>query len=322
MNHFATVTMNDQWLSYGFNNGVPITFIQWAGPGMQNTHVQVHAFYAQDQWTAGKLTLSGAIRYDHTGSVFPQQTIGPNPWVPSAVVVPEAQGTRYNDLTPRAAVVYDVFGNAKTAIKFNLGKYLAAADGSSITGSLTNPLALFQTNSSPNGTLGGNVGRTWTDSNGNFQVDCRVNGTIPITAVDNRASGGDVCGAGNPNFVNFNTPTTTYDPAILSGWRVRPYDWNVGVQVQQQIMPRVSIDAGYFRRIFGNFTVTNNRAQTIFGQFAVPAPTDSRLPNGGGQTINGLYNVDPSQFGRTSNLVNLADNLGLVPNAALERCGN
>jgi hypothetical protein len=312
VNHFATATMNDQGLSYGFSNGSPITFIQWGVPAMQNTHVQVHAFYVQDQYTIGKLTLSGALRYDHTGSFFPQQTVGPNVWVPTAVVVPETNGTHYNDLTPRVAVVYDVFGNGKTALKFNVGKYLAAADGSSITGGLTNPLALFQTNSSPNGTIGGNAGRAWTDSNSNFQVDCKVNGVIPITAVDNRASGGDQCGAGNPNFLNFNAPTTTYSPSILSGWGVRPYDWNFGAQIQQQLHTRVSVDVGYFRRIFGNFTVTNNLAQTNFGQFQITAPADSRLPSGGGQIISGLYNVDASQFGRTNNLVDLADNLGVT----------
>jgi Carboxypeptidase regulatory-like domain len=311
VNHFATATMNDQALSYGFNNGAPITFIQWGVPAMQNTHVQVHAFYAQDSYTTGRLTLSGAVRYDHTGSFFPQQTVGPDAWLPAAIVVPQADGTRYNDITPRGAAVYDVFGNGRTAVKFNFGKYLAAADGSSITGGLTNPLALFQTNSSPNGTLGGNAGRAWTDSNVNYQVDCKVNGVIPITAVDNRATGGDVCGAGNPNFLNFNAPTTTYAPEILRGWGVRPYDWNFGVQLQQQLRARISVDVGYFRRVFGNFFVTNNLAQTIFGQFQITAPVDSRLPNGGGQPITGLYNVDPSQFGRTNNRVDLADNLGV-----------
>ena len=33
----------------------------------------------------------------------------------------------YNDITPRVGVAYDVFGNGKTAIKFNWGKYLAYA---------------------------------------------------------------------------------------------------------------------------------------------------------------------------------------------------
>jgi hypothetical protein len=76
-------------------------------------------------------------------------------------------------------------------------------------------------------------------------------------------------------------------------------------------MPRMSVNVGYFRRLFGNFLVTNNRAQNTFGEFQVTAPVDSRLPNGGGQVIGTLYNVDPSESGKTDNLVNLSDNLGL-----------
>ena len=35
------------------------------------------AFYAQDQWTHGRLTLQGAVRYDHAWSWFPEVTVGP-----------------------------------------------------------------------------------------------------------------------------------------------------------------------------------------------------------------------------------------------------
>ena len=109
-----------------------------------------------------------------------------------------------------------------------------------------------------------------------------MNGAIPNTAVDNREAGGDFCGQGNLTFAQLATPTTTYDPSILNGWAIRPFDWNVGVQVQQQLLPRVSVDVGYFRRIFGNFLATDNLAQNTFDQFRVTAPVDSRLPNGGG----------------------------------------
>ena len=33
----------------------------------------------------------------------------------------------FNDITPRFGVAYDVFGNGKTALKFNLGHYLVSA---------------------------------------------------------------------------------------------------------------------------------------------------------------------------------------------------
>jgi Carboxypeptidase regulatory-like domain len=302
VNHFAQVRMNDQWLGYSFNNGQPFSFNQYVGPAMQNTHVTVHGLYAQEQWTLNRFTLSGAVRWDHTAGSFPEQTIGPNPWVPTQIIVPKTKGTQYDDLTPRAAVVYDLFKNGKTALKFNVGKYLAAADGSSITGGLTNPLANYVTNSGA---------RTWIDQNTNFVVDCNVNGVLPNASVDNRPTGGDFCGQGNLNFGNFVTPTTRYDAAILTGWSKRPYDWNFGWQVQQELLPRLSVEVGYFRRIFGNFAVTDNLDQSIFGTAQLTAPSDSRLPNGGGNTIGTIYNVDPTQSGRTNNLVNLSDNLGV-----------
>ena len=301
-NHFARVRMNDQWLGYNFNNGLPFSFTQYAGPAMQDTHVATHALYAQEQWTMGRLTVSGAVRWDHTAGHFPEQTIGPNPWVATQIAVPEADGTQYDDLTPRGSVVYDLFGTGKTALKFNFGKYLAAADGSSITGGVTNPLNSFVTSSNA---------RAWTDANGNFAVDCYVNGVLPNTAVDNRPSGGDFCGQGNLNFGNFVTPTTRYSEDILSGWSKRPYDWNFGWQVQHELLPRLSVDVGYFRRIFGNFSVTDNLDQSLFAMATVTAPVDPRLPDGGGHEVGTIYNVDPSQAGRTNNLVDLSDNLGV-----------
>ena len=34
------------------------------------------------------------------------------------------QGIDWNDITPRVGVAYDLFGNGKTAVKFNTGRYL------------------------------------------------------------------------------------------------------------------------------------------------------------------------------------------------------
>ena len=53
-----------------------------------------------------------------------------------------------------------------------------------------------------------------------------------------------------------------FDPGLLSGWGVRPSDWGLGVSVQQQIFPRASVEVGYYRRSFTQFTtggtVTDN----------------------------------------------------------------
>ena len=75
----------------------------------------------------------------------------------------------YNDLTPRVGVAYDVFGNGKTALKFNWGKYLAyAANDSPYTS--TNPGATI---------VRSVANRGWNAAvaaggNGDLVVDCNL----------------------------------------------------------------------------------------------------------------------------------------------------
>jgi hypothetical protein len=298
-NKFPNPRQNDYWLSYRVNNGLPNQLTMTAGPAEVHTHVSTGSLYAQDQWTSKRLTVSGAIRYDHVWSHFPQQQLGPNPFFPTAVVYEASDGVSYHDITPRFGAAYDVFGNGRTAVKVNIGKYLVAADGSSITGGLLNPLSRVSTTAN----------RTWTDTNRNFRPDCDLRNP---QAQDLTASGGDFCGL-NSN-LNFGRPvfSITYDPDTITGWRKRGYDWNFGIQVQQELLPRVSVNVGYFRRIFGNFFSTDNLATRAadYNSFSVIAPVDSRLPSGGGYTIANLYDVTPTLSGVTNNFQTFADVYG------------
>src|SRR5262249_57569361 len=170
---------------------------------------------------------------------------------------------------------------------------------SSITGGLSKRLSGMSTS----------VTRTWTDGNRNYRPDCDLSNPL---LQDSRSSGGDLCG--QINNLNFAKPvfSNTYDPAILNGWGIRPYDWNVGIQVQQELLPRVSVNVGYFRRWFGNFLATDNLAvkASDYSTFSVTAPVDPRLPGGGGNVVAGLYDVNPTLSGQTNNFITLADNFG------------
>src|SRR4029079_14460699 len=75
---------------------------------------------------------------------------------------------------------------------------------------------------------------------------------------------------------------------------------------------RLSVEAGYFRRWLNNFTVTDNLlvGPGYFTAYGVTAPSDPRLPGGGGYVVNGLYNVVPEKFGQTSNNITLAGDFG------------
>jgi hypothetical protein len=78
---------------------------------------------------------------------------------------------------------------------------------------------------------------------------------------------------------------------------VRPFDWQFGVAVQQEVLPRVSVEVAYNRRFWGNFTVTDdrNRSADMYENWTLVAPEDPRLPGGGGYTITN-YIVKPEFF--------------------------
>jgi hypothetical protein len=69
--------------------------------------------------------------------------------------------------------------------------------------------------------------------------------------------------------------------------------------VQHEILPRVSADFAYYRRIYGNLSTTDDLALSAsdFDSFTFTVPLDPRLPDGGGNTVT-LYDLKPAVFGR------------------------
>jgi hypothetical protein len=206
------------------------------------------------------------------------------------IVFPRTDGvTGYNDLTPRMGVAYDLFGNGKTALKVNLGKYLEVATNQ-FEYNINNP-ALDGRNLRRGTHFVTATTRNWIDGNGNKTVDCNMASPAANTA------GGDTCGAwANPNFGN-TTAVLAVDPNILRGWGVRPSDWHFGASIQQQLMPRVSLDVGYNRRWFNGFFTTDNLnvAPSDFDKYTVTAPLNPDLPGGGGYSFTAL-NLNPTKF--------------------------
>jgi len=217
-------------LTYRFNNGVPNRITENLDPFMYKSRVQFHALYAQDQYTRNRLTLQGAVRFDHAWSFYPEQQVGPTRFLPQGIFFDRTQGVEgYNDITPRFGSVYDVFGNGKTAIKFNVGRYLEAA---------VNDNGAYS-RLAPSNRLATSTNRTWTDANRNFNPDCDLSNPL---ANGECGQIDQLTGFGKAVLVN------NYDPAVLKGWGVRPGDWQIGATLQQQLAPRVSMEVAYVRR--------------------------------------------------------------------------
>src|SRR5207244_12731099 len=109
--------------------------------------------------------------------------------------------------------------------------------------------------------------------------------------------------------------TRTFDPAFINGYGVRPYNWEMGVSMQQEVAPRVGVTVGYYRRWFGNFYTLDNTltAASDYTQFSVPIPVDPRLPNGGGGVVSGIYNINPNKVGAVQDLALLDSKVGAEP---------
>jgi hypothetical protein len=291
---------NDLNLLYTVSNGTPISLTQSLLPFTTSYRTRNASFYVQDQWTLGRMTLQGALRFDRNWSLFPEQTIPASAFLASPLVFPETSGvTGYKDISPRGGVAYDLFGNGKTAVKVNFGKYLEPTSNNN-NYTLSNPITRIATTAQ----------RGWTDSNGNRVPDCDLRNQA---AQNLTATGGDICAASNAQTFGTRTQTTAnIDPKILTGWGVRSNDWQIGASVQQQLLPRVSVEVGYFRRWLNNFTITDNLLTTAadYTGYSIAAPSDSRLPGGGGYTVNGLNNIVQSKFGQNSNNITLADDIG------------
>jgi hypothetical protein len=252
--------------------------------------------YAQDRWTHKRLTLGGGLRLDFQEESVDGFTANTTRWTPNRnntyAEVPNVPN--WKDANPRVSAAYDLFGNGKTAIKASASR--SVEQDSIRYADANNPGLTVQTTTS----------RNWTDSNGNFFPDCDL---LNPAAQDLRSSGGDVCGAWlNINFGNF-VPATFYDPAVLNGWGVRPWNWEFSTSVQHEIMPRVSVNAGWYRRILGNFMVLDNEALAAsdFLPFSVTVPTDPRLPNSGA-TLSGLYDQNATVLNK--NVVKAASQFG------------
>jgi hypothetical protein len=191
--------------------------------------------YAQDAWTINRLTVNAGIRWEYLKSEVSAAESGEGRFIGArkfdAIPMPV-----WKDWSPRFGVVYDLFGNAKTAVKFGLNKYNESR--TTQFAARYNPLT-YQTQA-----------LSWTDING-----------------DDIAQGEKGCVYLTPGCeINFAQLPSTFGTPRLN--RVDPdfkrvYNVETTAGVQHELFPRVSMSANWYRRTFHRLRVTDNLLRTM-----------------------------------------------------------
>ena len=101
-------------------------------------------------------------------------------------------------------------------------------------------------------------------------------------------------------------------PDVVTGFGNRQYLWDLATEVQQQVAARTSVTVGYYRNWDGNLTATDNLevVPADYSTYCITAPSNPRLPGGGGYQVCGLADVSRERFGRTNTLVSRSSNFG------------
>jgi Carboxypeptidase regulatory-like domain len=275
-------------VAYTTFNGRPTSVTYYGDPVTVDNRLMPNlGIYAQDQWTMNRLTASAGLRFDYLRAGYPDQTTPPTQYVPNARSFPGQVAVNWTDLSPRFGVAYDLFGNGKTALKGTVNRYV-----------LQELIARAAT-LNPIGNNNMNL-RQWTDRN----LDFVVQGDPFNPAAHDELGPSTNRNWGRPVF------STTYDPEWAKGFGVRPYNWELSASIQHELMTRVAVNAAYFRRIYGNFSVTDNQAlsPSDFTPYCVTVPVDPRLAKSG-QQLCGLFDQFRN-IGQIDNVVTSASNYG------------
>jgi Carboxypeptidase regulatory-like domain len=263
-NAAATYVTGDHTIKFGFNNRQGTfkhtrlanadliqqyrsssTGVRWSVPDtvlIRNSPLQYAerlnrdlGIYVQDTWRLNRLTANVGLRWETLNAKVLAGKSPAGRFVPERSFDEIADVPAWNDWAPRLGLVYDVFGNGRTAIKYSLNRYnLSRTTGIAAN---YNPL-LNQTATLP-----------WVDKNRDdvAQGTLRCNFTAPDCEI------------------NFATLAANYGIAALNEYGEYPRTWNLenGVEIQHELVAGLSVGAQWWHGSFSNLTSTINQSWTV-----------------------------------------------------------
>ncbi len=233
--------------------------------------------FVQDSWTIRRLTLNPGLRFEYLSAEARATAAGAGRFVPERRFdgfIPD-QPT-WKDVAPRLGLAYDVFGDAKTAVRASASKYMN--QNSTDIVSRYNPMSQQSDR------------RNW------FDCDVRVgtstcSGLALPTNGDGIPQDNEIGPTGNRNF---GTSTGRRPDANLR----RQYNWDYSVGVDHAVTSALSITGAWYHRTFYNVEGQYNALidpVTDWTAFQTSNPLT-------GEPMT-MFNLNPSKLG----LVDLVD---------------
>ncbi len=201
--------------------------------------------YAQDSWRLNRLTLNYGIRWEHMNAMVLAGESPAGRWAPERRFEAIENVPNWKDWAPRFAMVYDLFGTGRTAIKYSLNRYNQART----TGIAAdyNPLRSLTSAALP-----------WRDLNGDDVAQgsrtFNPNGTVTNCVFQTPGCEIDLSSL-SPNF----------GAAALNRYGEFPRTWNLesALEVQHELLRGVSVTGSWFRGNFHNLTTTINESWSL-----------------------------------------------------------
>jgi len=251
-----------------YRNGVPNSVNTYNTPTNAITFYHENALYLQDKWTvARRLTLNLGVRFDSFYGSTPAACQPVTVFVEQGQCFPAIKGVPdFKMAVPRTAVVYDVFGDGRTALKFAVNQYYIPV-GVAFT-SRINPVGLV------------NDTRSWTACAAGQTSGCDRDGDLVPQLNELGPSTGF-------NFGN----TNRYSPDVT--W---PYSFEWNVELQRQLPWNAAVNVGFYHR----------GQRRLLGPRNLAVPSDSYIPIAVTEVSSGrqvtVYNQAPLLRGRFDTL--------------------
>jgi hypothetical protein len=207
-----------------FRNGVPDSVNTYNTPTSTPLGLMEHAVFVQDKWAfSRKLTVNAGLRFQTANGGVPARCQAQTVFIAGQCWDEQKNVTDFANFTPRFSLVYDLFGNGMTALKFSANRYVFGI-GTSVSTRL-DPIRLASDT------------RSWNDANGDKYPQLNELGP---------SSG-------------YNLGTTNRYAADLT----RPYSNEFSASVEHQLPGGIVLSAAYYHREMKDQIGSKNMAVPI-----------------------------------------------------------